>query len=268
MDKIKAFDIDLKRLFFEVLKRAWLIILVGVICAGSAFAYAKLFITPQYTATVSIYLQNYTGENDQKIYSSDLSASQTLIPTYSELITSNKVLEQVVAKLDNRYTVAQIKNAFSASAVKDTAILKISIRHNVPEEAANIVNAIADIAPTIIMDYAEGSSVKVVDGAKIPQDISYPSYFQLIAISFLLGAAVTFFIIVLLFIFNSYIDNEEDISKLFDAPIVGRIPDFNQFAEMENKKKKRDLKKKSAKKAKNGSNGNSPTAQSRMEVRS
>ena len=265
MDKIKAFDIDLKRLFFEVLKRAWLIVLVGVICASSAFAYAKLFVTPQYTATVSIYLQNYIGENDQKIYSSDLIASQTLISTYSELITSNKVLEKVVAKLDNRYTVAQIRTAFSAEAVDDTAILKISIRHNVPEEAANIANAIADIAPTIIMEYAAGSSVKVVDGAKIPQNISYPLYFQLTVIGFLLGALITFFIIVLLFIFNSYIDNEDDITKLFDAPVVGRIPDFNQFAEMENKRKRKNSKNKAKKKSAENS---SQTAQSRMEVHS
>ncbi len=268
MDKIKAFDIDLKRLFFEVLKRAWLIILVGVICAGSAFAYAKFFVTPQYTATVSIYLQNYAGENDQKIYSSDLSASQSLIPTYSELVTSNRVLEKVAAKLDNRYTVAQIRNTFSAAAVEDTAILKISIRHNVPEEAANIANAIADIAPAIIMEYAEGSSVKVVDGAKIPQDISYPSYIQWTVISFVLGAAITFFIVVLLFIFNSHIDNEDDLVKLFDAPVVGRIPDFNLFAEKENKKKRKNSKKKSGKKAKKSSDSNSQAAQSRMEVRS
>ena len=118
MEKLKAFDVDLKRLFFEVLKRVWLIILVGVLCGGAVFAYAKFFITPQYTATASIYVQNYTGENDQKIYSSDISASQSLVATYSELITSNRVLEKVVAKLDNRYTADQIRSAFSAALTK------------------------------------------------------------------------------------------------------------------------------------------------------
>lgn len=77
MEKLKTFDVDLKRLFFEVLKRLWLILLVGIVCGSGVFLYAKFFITPQYKATATIYIQNYTGENDEKIYSSDLSASQT-----------------------------------------------------------------------------------------------------------------------------------------------------------------------------------------------
>ena len=237
MEKLKAFDVDLKRLFFEVLKRVWLIILVGVLCGGAVFAYAKFFITPQYTATASIYVQNYTGENDQKIYSSDISASQSLVATYSELITSNRVLEKVVAKLDNRYTADQIRSAFSASAVEDTAVLKISINNNDPDEAAAIVNEIAAVAPSIIMEFAEGSSVKVVDTAKVPQGISYPSYLKLAFIGCVLGALVTLAIIVLLFLFNSYIDSEDDIIKLFDAPVIGRIPDFNQFVDTSEKKR-------------------------------
>ena len=48
MEKLKTFDVDLKRLFFEVLKRLWLILLVGIVCGSGVFLYAKFFITPQY----------------------------------------------------------------------------------------------------------------------------------------------------------------------------------------------------------------------------
>ena len=47
MDKLKSFDIDLKRLFFEVLKRVWLIVLVGAVCGCGTFLYAKFSIAPQ-----------------------------------------------------------------------------------------------------------------------------------------------------------------------------------------------------------------------------
>ena len=59
MEKLKTFDVDLKRLFFEVLKRLWLILLVGIVCGSGVFLYAKFFITPQYKATATIYIQNY-----------------------------------------------------------------------------------------------------------------------------------------------------------------------------------------------------------------
>ena len=49
MEKLKTFDVDLKRLFFEILKRLWLILLVGIVCGSGVFLYAKFFITYLYS---------------------------------------------------------------------------------------------------------------------------------------------------------------------------------------------------------------------------
>ena len=212
MEKLKTFDVDLKRLFFEVLKRLWLILLVGIVCGSGIFLYAKFFITPQYKATATIYIQNYTGENDEKIYSSDLSASQNLVTTYQGLLTSDNVLNRVKEKLGDNYNVDAIRASFTAEAVEDTPILKISISNNDPEEAAKIVNEIAKVAPDAIMNLVEGSSVKVVDLARVPMGISYPSYKKLTLIGCAIGAGLTLAIIVLLVLFNSYIEGEDDIA--------------------------------------------------------
>ena len=237
MEKLKTFDVDLKRLFFEVLKRLWLILLVGIICGASMFVYAKFFITPQYKATATIYIQNYTGDNDKKIYSSDLSASQNLVTTYQGLFTSDNVLNKVKEKLGDNYSADAIRAAFTAEAVEDTPILKISISDHDPEQAAKIVNEIAKVAPDAIMNLVEGSSVKVVDLSRVPTGISYPSYKKVAVIGCVLGAGLTLAIIVLLVLFNSYIEGEEDITKLFDAPVIGKIPDFTLYDDKGERKK-------------------------------
>lgn len=237
MEKLKTFDVDLKRLFFEVLKRVWQILLVGIICGAGVFAYAKFFITPQYKATATIYIQNYTGENDEKIYSSDLSASQNLVTTYQGLLTSDNVLNRVKEKLGENYSVDAIRASFTAEAIEDTPILKISVSDHDPEEAAKIVNEIAKVAPDAIMNLVEGSSVKVVDFSRVPTGISYPSYKKVAVIGCVLGAGLTLAIIVLLVLFNSYIEGEEDITKLFDAPVIGKIPDFTLYDDKGERKK-------------------------------
>ena len=237
MEKLKTFDVDLKRLFFEVLKRVWLILLVGIICGAGVFAYANFFITPQYKATATIYIQNYTGENDEKIYSSDLSASQNLVTTYQGLLTSDNVLNRVKEKLGENYSVDAIRASFTAEAIEDTPILKISVSDHDPEEAAKIVNEIAKVAPDAIMNLVEGSSVKVVDFSRVPTGISYPSYKKVAVIGCVLGAGLTLAIIVLLVLFNSYIEGEEDITKLFDAPVIGKIPDFTLYDDKGERKK-------------------------------
>lgn len=237
MDKLKSFDIDLRRLFFEVLKRVWLIVLVGAVCGCGTFLYAKFSIAPQYTATATIYIQNYKGENDQKIYSSDLNASQNLVATYKGLLTSDNVLNRAKKKLGDQYDINAIRDSFSAEAVEDTPILKISISNNDQEEAAKIVNAIAETAPAAITELVDGSFVKVVDYATVPTYSSYPSYKDFAVKGFVAGAGITLVLIVLLILFNSYIEDEDDIAKLFDAPVIGRIPDFNLFVDTNEKKK-------------------------------
>ena len=209
MEKLKTFDVDLKRLFFEILKRLWLILLVGIVCGSGVFLYAKFFITPQYKATATIYIQNYTGENDEKIYSSDLSASQNLVTTYQGLLTSDNVLSRVKEKLGENYNVDAIRASFTAEAVEDTPI----------------------------MNLVEGSSVKVVDLARVPEGIAYPSYKKLTLIGCVIGVGLTLAIIVLLVLFNSYIEDEDDIAKLFDAPVVGKIPNFTLYDDNGERKK-------------------------------
>ena len=65
------------------------------------------------------------------------------------------------------------------------------------------------------MNLVEGSSVKVVDLARVPEGIAYP----------------------LLVLFNSYIEDEDDIAKLFDAPVVGKIPNFTLYDDNGERKK-------------------------------
>ena len=242
MEKLKTFDVDLKRLFFEVLKRLWLILLVGIICGAGVFAYAKFFITPQYKATATIYIQNYTGENDEKILEEltgqrKEEAEDDDITTYQGLLTSDNVLNRVKEKLGENYSVDAIRASFTAEAVEDTPILKISVSDHDPEEAAKIVNEIAKVAPDAIMNLVEGSSVKVVDLSRVPTGISYPSYKKVAAIGCVIGAGLTLAIIVLLVLFNSYIEGEEDITKLFDAPVIGKIPDFTLYDDKGERKK-------------------------------
>ena len=63
------------------------------------------------------------------------------------------------------------------------------------------------------MNLVEGSSVKVVDLARVPEGIAYPSYKKLTLIGCVIGVGLTLAIIVLLVLFNSYIEDEDDTAK-------------------------------------------------------
>lgn len=227
----KTFEIDIKRLLMELLYKSWIMILAAVIFAVGGYVYAKTRLTPRYTASASLYVNNYdslVNSEIKKVSSSDIYTSQTLVQTYLTFLSTDKVLDEVAAQLNGKYTDAQIRGMMSAQAMNETEIFQVSITSTNPEEAAQIVNIIADMAPRVITNYIEGSSVKVVDYAKIPQTRSFPVYRKYIILGFIAGGGLSAIVIILMFLFNSKITSEDDIKKLFTAPVIGKIPNFEQ----------------------------------------
>ncbi len=231
----KKTEIDIKQLLFELLYRAWIIILAAAIGGTVYFVYAKKTVTPKYTTGASLYLNNYSKPEKyevQRVGSADLFTAQELVGTYLVLLKSDRVLEVAASQLSSQgyfYTAGHLRGMMSASSVDDTEVFRVNVTHTNPEQAALIANVIAEIAMTAIPEYIEGTSVKVVDYATVPTSWSYPVYKKYVMVGGVAGGGIAALIIILLFLFNSKINNEEDIKNLFDIPVIGKIPSFDKI---------------------------------------
>ena len=227
----KTNEIDIKRIIGELMFRAWIIVLAAVISATGAFVYAKNFIIPKYKADITLYVNNYVesvGDEIKKLSSSDISTAQSLVQTYITFIKSDTILEAVSESLGGSYSAGQIRSMISAKAVEDTEVFNVSITDVNPSEAARIANAIADKAPGLITGFIDGSSVKVIDYAKVPTSRSYPSYVKAVLFGAFGGGGLAILIIVLMALINSKISGEEDVEALGSAPLIGKIPNFSR----------------------------------------
>ncbi|HAR92270.1 MAG TPA: protein-tyrosine kinase, partial [Eubacterium sp.] len=56
-------EIDLRGLLSTILNRLTIIILVGILVGGIAFAYTQFFITPQYMSTTKVYILSRQDPN-------------------------------------------------------------------------------------------------------------------------------------------------------------------------------------------------------------
>ena len=86
-------EIDLQELLFSYLHHWWVIAVCVLAMVGVVLAYTNLFITPIYTASVTIYVNNSINPgNVEYVTSGDLSVSQKLVNTYVNIIKSDTVL--------------------------------------------------------------------------------------------------------------------------------------------------------------------------------
>ncbi len=212
---------------WSLIRRRWIIILLaGIICGALVGLYTRFFIEPVYEAKVSMYV--YSAErNNTGVTTSELSASKTLVDTYIVILKSNTVLDAVIDALALPYNENELSSMISASAMDNTEAFEITVSNTDPELAQKIANSIADIAPDQIIRVVKAGSVEVIDHAKKPEKPASPSIKKNVAIGFIIGLVLCFGIYLILQIMDTAIWLEEDVSGMFDIPVLGSIPKIN-----------------------------------------
>ncbi|MDF2544142.1 MAG: capsular exopolysaccharide family [Herbinix sp.] len=69
-------EIDIRELFFVLLDKVWIIVIVGVLAAICAGLISKVFLTPVYTSKTSVYV--ISRQTEDKTTLSDLQTGTQL----------------------------------------------------------------------------------------------------------------------------------------------------------------------------------------------
>ena len=220
-------ELDLMQVIQILWNKIWLIVLVGLLSGVAAFLGTHFLIIPKYTASVKLYVNNSTKINTD-ITSSDLSASQSLVDTYITIIRSDVVLDEVVRQTGLAYSAAEIDEMITAGSINNTEVFRVSVSNPDAAAAAKIANSIAEIASERIGEIVRGSSVKIIDQAKIPTAISSPDLKKNTLIGVLIGFVTVIAVILLIELLDQRVKTEGDLEKISDLPILGCITEFSQ----------------------------------------
>lgn len=224
MEKIENFN--MKRLLEVLLTNIKFIVAVTLFFAIGMFVYSETMVVPMYQASVSLYVNNIDSnfQFEDKMLGSDITASQMLVPTCMEIMKSNRMLNKVADNDEQNYSAARIGRMVTTSAVEDTEIFNVTITFSDPNTAATIANTFAKVAPDVISEIIEASSVKVIDYA-IPSNVKVsPNITRNTLLGFLIGLILSCAFIYIREIFDVRIKSEADIESEFKYPILGIIP--------------------------------------------
>lgn len=223
-------EISLKRLVEIFMASISFIVVTTLIFGIVAFVYSETMIVPEYESTVTMLVNNDSGQRIEKIMSTDIAASQMLVDTYIIIVKSDRVLNEVCEELEEKYDIdgynaESLRKKMSASAVDETEIFNVAINGTDPEETRIVANVIADVAPPIIKDMVEASSVKVVDYAVKGERVA-PNIQNNTILGLLLGLLLSCGFVVLREVFDMRVKSEDDLDRWFGLPILGIVPDI------------------------------------------
>lgn len=228
-------EIDLRRLFYALRKRMWLIIAVGLLFACGSAGITKFFITPTYTSTSTMLV--LTKETTLASLA-DLQLGSQLTNDYTVLISSRPVLEQVIENLNLDLDYTELRENITVDNPADTRILSISVVQQDPKTAKAVVDELANVSSSYIGDKMEVTPPKIIEDGELPIYKTSPSMKKNVLIGLLVGMVLVMGVICVLEILNDSIQSEDDIDRYLGIPTLAVVPDVGLNKKPERKKKK------------------------------
>ena len=206
----------------------WLFVFALLGVAG-AFVGTSLS-APKYTSTATVFVS--TSDIGDQLQS--LAATvyvQTRMASYSELATSDVVLQRTIGDLGLRTTPEQL--ADSVTAVPRVGALLIDVHATAPSasRARALAESIATNLRDVIDTTVEDSSVKganlvhiqLIDAARTPSAPTYPNNVALLVAGGALGIVAWFGIALIASQLAVRLRNAGDVFEVTDAPILASI---------------------------------------------
>lgn len=217
--------IDLLEVFAIVRQHILIVILATVIAAVAGFSVSRFLLVPQYEAS-ALMIVNTRQDTTANVTSDQINSATKLVSTYSIIIKSDTVLQQVINNLGLSLTYSELQERVTVSAVDDTQVMKITVRSDNIEWARQVCEQITQIAPDVILESVEAGSVKLISQASANPDPVSPNVKRNTAVAAMLGLALSLGVIILREMLDNKIKTEEDVRKYLDMPVIGVIPDY------------------------------------------
>ena len=229
-------EIDLGEVFHLVISKLGVIILSGILLGVLSIIGTMLFITPKYESTTKIMVLN--KQNSDTLTSADMQTSTQLTKDYAELIKSRTVTEGVITQLNLDMTHEQLLSKLSVDTPTDTRVVSITITDTDPYTAAEIANAVRDIASKHIQQVMDIKAVNVVETANIPDSPSSPSVAKNGMLGGRFGILLAAAIVIIVYLTNDTVKTPEDVEKYLGLSVLGTIPYVSKLGKKSKKKKR------------------------------
>ena len=202
--------------------------IIGLSLLGALIAMllTTFLLTPKYEERTQVIVNQ--SEDSKTFNHDDIQASLQLINTYSEIMKSPSILEEVMKNLNIKGDVADFSKNIEVSHSEESQVLNILVKDENPERAVAIANEVAAVFQKQIPDIMNVDNVSILAKAELdknPQPVS-PMPAINVAIGFILGMLIGLALAFLRAVLDKRVQTEEEVSRVLDIPVIGSVVHF------------------------------------------
>lgn len=225
-------EVELKDIIKILLKKWWLIVLFTIIGFGTAYFLTDRFVTPIYEAKTVLFI----GKEDASLGNVGISLGQInadsqLIIDYKQIALTRLVIDEVIKNLKLDMSYNQLRSNVVIETVQDSRLFTVGFMYPDPKIAKVVSDELAKQLSVAALEIVGVENIRILDQAQVPQSPISPNKTQNAMIGGILGLILALFIIIMMFIFDDTVKNEEDIENLIGASVLGNIPNSGKQRE-------------------------------------
>ncbi|MFJ8119854.1 YveK family protein [Bacillus mycoides] len=211
MDKITFND------FWKVCKKNFLIIsMLPIAVITIVYVLNKVILPPKYETTTQLIISTQQMNNTERHFFDDLRSSMQLIDTFSSIVQSEKVMEEVKKQLHLKIT----SNKVTVVTDEKSLIINVKVTGKNKKEVIDVANTVAITAQEKFKQLFNGININILSKSEEAKEISITFQLILGTIAGIMSSLV--FVFTILF-FSSIITKEEQVKQM-GYIVLGDVP--------------------------------------------
>lgn len=213
-------EFSMRELFFFLKKKVWIVVVLAIIGTVGGYIWGRTMVIPTYVTDSQIYVYDSSASMEY----SELQIATQLRRDVEILICGKKVTGEVIERLGLNMSPAAMSARIAVDSVENTRVLKVTYVDTNPRRAAVVLNTICEVGRQQIEDTLKVDAVSVLYEAEVPTAPTTQGARHYALIGGIGGLALGIALLVVFFLIDDTIHNEEDVERYLDLPTLAAIP--------------------------------------------
>jgi capsular exopolysaccharide synthesis family protein len=219
------------RQYLDIIRTRWRFLVAGLLLGLVAAGAVTLFTPTRYESDVFIHLSAPTPPGDANAAVSGGELIRQRIPTYVDVLTSERLAGEVARQLGGGLTTSQVRESITATSSPETTLLTATATDTSPQRAADIANATAArFAATVVeLESPSGAAGPALVSANVFQPAQpavepvSPRLSVNLALGGVLGLLIGAGLAILRQVTDTKVRTADQVRALLGVPVLGAV---------------------------------------------
>jgi capsular exopolysaccharide synthesis family protein len=218
----------------EAIHRRWTILVFALLLSLVGAGALNALSPAEYTAQLQLFVSTQASDNAQAAYQG-AQFSEQRVTSYTELISSERVAQAVVDRLNLNETPTELAGRVSATSEAESVVIDVAVTDTSAVRAADIANEIGRVFPSIVAEVERPSTptadatavpvvIRAVESATVPLTPSSLGLVSTLVIGLLVGLVIGAGGAIALDSLDTRIRTSRELEEKLGKPCLGQLP--------------------------------------------